>query len=84
MHNVKNIIIGGDVNALHLVWDDKNRVNKRGKIICDILLKSQFHILNNGKATRQSIDQRSDVQLMSHMFHQIYHWTLIGRCYRIM
>lgn len=51
----KNVIFGGDINALHPLWDKENRENARGKILANKILQSNFHILNNGQATRQNL-----------------------------
>lgn len=52
---IKNIMIGGDVNATHAVWDNAHRTNGKGKIIAETLGTSHFYISNNGMPTRQSL-----------------------------
>lgn len=45
---LKNCILGGDFNAVHLIWDNSGNCNSRSELIADILNLSQFFILNNG------------------------------------
>lgn len=49
--NVNNVIIGGDINAHHYMWNNFNKIDERGSIIADIINNSKFHLLNDGNPT---------------------------------
>lgn len=52
IQQLNNSIFGGDVNALHPLWDETNKNNIRGNVIADIISQSNFCTLNNGNQTR--------------------------------
>lgn len=46
----------GDVNALHSIWDNTNKIKARGNIIAISLINQSYvYILNNGKQTRLNL-----------------------------
>lgn len=51
----KNTIFGGDINALHPLWDNANRNNARGNDIANLILQTNLHVLNKGHPTRQNL-----------------------------
>lgn len=50
-----NIIIAGDVNAHHNMWNSNSRQDIRGKIIAEQISDSEFILLNNGDYTYEKI-----------------------------
>lgn len=47
----RNVLIAGDVNAHHSLWEHDSNIDRRGIVIADILNLSNFHLLNNGDHT---------------------------------
>lgn len=53
------MIFGGDINAYHPLWDNDDKTNGRGSALADIISNSHFRIMNNGRPTRQNIQQNT-------------------------
>lgn len=60
-----NIIFGGDINALHPIWDNQNRNNSRGDHIAQCISQSNLIVLNTGQQTRQNLssNQQSAIDI---------------------
>lgn len=59
LQTFKNVIFGGDINAMNPLWDNMNKINCRGRCIADSIINSHFYTLNNGKHTRQDINKKT-------------------------
>lgn len=53
-HIRHDTIIAGDINAHNPLWDYDGKLDNKGSIIADIILNSNFMILNTGEHTFQS------------------------------
>lgn len=54
-NNISNVIIAGDVNAHHSMWNSDGRQDGRGRIIADLIGNSDFVLLNNGDYTYEKL-----------------------------
>lgn len=50
-NNVINTIIAGDINAHNSLWEHNSKNDQKGKDIAEIILDSNFYVLNNGDHT---------------------------------
>lgn len=64
-NHVNNVLIAGDINAHHPLWENNSKVDNKGIAIADILNLSNFIILNNGEHTyiKNNITTAVDIAL---------------------
>lgn len=48
-----SVIIAGDVNAHHPIWNKTGKIDGKGKVIAEAITDSQFFVLNTGEHTFQ-------------------------------
>lgn len=53
--NENNVIIGGDINAHDSMWENNSKNDRKGAIISETIVDSNFIILNNGDHTYQKL-----------------------------
>lgn len=77
-----NTIIGGDINALSVLWNNELKEDRLGKCIADLITTSTFSILNNGNNTRLNLynhtESALDITLASHDLASRSDWNLIN------
>lgn len=56
-----NTILGGDINAYHELWDDKNITNSKGRIIAELINNTELIILNTGEHTHTITSAKEQV-----------------------
>lgn len=54
---IKNVIIAGDINAHHSLWENESINDPKGIIMSDAILETNFITLNNGEHTYQNLSR---------------------------
>lgn len=57
--NDTNVLLAGDHNTHHPLWNDEIRNNRKGIILADIISDSNFVVLNDGSHTYEQIHNNS-------------------------
>lgn len=55
--NKNNVILGGDINAHHPLWEEDRRTDTLGRKIAEVITSSELVLLNDGSYTRR--DERN-------------------------
>lgn len=76
-HN-EYVLIGGDINCHNQLWENESRNDRKGGIIAEKILDSDFQVLNDGSATynnlAKSYQSAIDITLSTPRITASAHW----------